>query len=182
MTSLQTYHVEDWAKYLEENEIDLQCPTCKDKLDGCEDCGALDACEDCSGSGYIEPLWNTVWNTGFRDTGENGQFPRESGSVFAFVKDSEIWFGLTCCGMDCTPFLAKAWLECFSDCPWLPEQFCVEGCNLRGGYVESCVGPQWARRIYRVMGSTVKMLRLQATRLAADLKEARKRLVKKPAK
>jgi hypothetical protein len=78
--------------------------------------------------------------------------------------------------MDCTPFLASAWLQMFPDCQWLPEQFIVEGCNLRGGYIESCLGRKQARKVYVLIGKTIQGTRRRARFLAEDLKVARKHL------
>lgn len=174
MRSLETYQVEDWSAFIAENDIDLSCPTCKG-LGENED--TREGCEDCGGSGYIEVMWNTIWNTGFHSAGRS--LPWECGSVFAFEHERHVWFGLGACGMDLTPHLAEAWLELFPDCQWLPDQFIVTGTNLRLGYVESCVGKKTARRIYAKIGETIKGTRKQAAYLAEDLKEARKRLAAK---
>ena len=53
MNALQTYHVDDWAAFIQDHDIDLTCLTCHGE--GCDDCT----------DGYLEPMWNTVWNTGF---------------------------------------------------------------------------------------------------------------------
>lgn len=169
MQTLETYQVEDWGKFIEEHDIDLSCPACQ----GCEDC------EDCGGRGYMEPLWDTIWNTGFHYVDQT--LPCKFPNVFAFEYDDYVWFGLTCCGQDNTPYLAAAWLEMFPDCNWLPEQFIVTGVNLREGYVESCVGKRTARRIYAKVGDTIKGARRQLAFLAEDLKEARKHLTEKGA-
>ncbi len=166
MTALQTYHIDDWAEFITTHDIDLTYPTCK---------GEKERCEDCDGSGYIEPLWNTIWNTGFSSGALS--VPAYLGNVFAFDWDGEIWFGLTCCGMDCTPFLALAWIEMFPGCQWLPEQFTVTGVNLRSRYIESCIGKGKARKVYGLIGKTVKGMRQQTKYLAEDLRAARKHLV-----
>ena len=143
---LETRHIEDWTEFIEENNIDLSCPVCKGE--GTTENGEY--CEDCSGTGYIEPMWNTIWNSGFH-AGDKYPATKEDGNVFAFDYDDEVWLGLSCCGMDCTPYLAKAWMIMFPDCMWIPEQFCVRGCNLTHGYIVSCVGKSWARKIYKTM-------------------------------
>jgi len=172
MTSLGTLHVDDWEKFIEENDIDLACPTCHG-----EGIVGQDDCEDCGGAGYLEPMWNTIWNTGFHGCAEH--LPAESHGVIAFEYDNHVWFALAGCGMDMTPHLAAAWAELFPQCEWIPEQFCVEGLDLREGYVESCVGKEMARRIYKLMDGTIEGMRNYAERLAEDLKLARKRLAKK---
>lgn len=165
MARLETYHVDDWAKFIEENDIDLSCPVCR---------GEKDECEECSGTGYLEIMWNTIWDTGFHAGSRS--IPASIHGVAAFEHNGNVWFGLQGCGMDMTPYLAAAWVELFPDCQWLPEQFIGNSTNLRGGYIESCVGKKLARRIYAVIGKTVKGMRQQATWLAEDLKEARKRM------
>jgi hypothetical protein len=182
---LQTYHVEDWGEFIDKESIDLQCPKCKGKgtVAGNDDAGKdLEDtdCEECSGSGYIEPMWNTIWNTGFHFT--DGSMPREVGTVFAFNWDGHIWFGLTGCGMDLTPHLAQTWMTIFPQCDWLPEQFIVEGCNLRGGYVESCLGKKDARKVYALIAKSIKGMRRQAANLAQDLKAVRQHMARKVAK
>ena len=159
MSALQMYHVDDWAEFITTHEIDLACPTCRSE--GCDDCT----------DGYLESMWDRIWNTGFH----SGALPVPSalGNVFAFDWDGEIWFGLSCCGMDCTPFLALAWVQTFPDCQWLPDQFIVGGCNLRGGYIESCIGRKDARKVYTLIGKTIKGMRREARNLADDLREAR---------
>jgi hypothetical protein len=168
MTSLQIYHVEDWGKFIEENDIDLSCPKCH---------GEGGACEECSGSGYMEIMWDTIWDTGF--SSQSVRTPSECHGVAIFERNGNVWFGLQGCGMDMTPQLAAAWLETFPDCQWLPEQFIVTGTNLRSGYIESCVGKKLARRIYTLIGKTIKGTRQQAAWLAEDLKQARKSLNEK---
>ena len=165
MGVLQTYHVDDWAEFIQAHDIDLTCPTCR---------GERERCNDCDGSGYIDPMWNTVWNTGFRNGAQS--VPAYLGNVFAFDWDGEIWFGLLGCGMDCTPFLALAWIEMFPGCQWLPDQFIVGGCNLRGGYIESCIGRKNARKVYTLIGKTIKGMRREAKNLADDLRAARRHL------
>ena len=169
MTALETYHVDDWAEFIQAQEIDLTCPTCRGEKENCDDCG---------GSGYMEPMWNTIWNTGYHN-GEQS-VPAHFENVFAFDWNGKIWFGLSCCGMDCTPFLAQAWIEMFPDCQWLPDQFIVSGCNLSGGYIEACISKNKARRVYTLIGKTIRGMRREAKNLADDLREARTRL-KKPA-
>jgi len=169
MTALQIYHVEDWGQFIEENDIDLRCPACKGE-------GTIDeaCCEECSGTGYMEIMWDTIWDTGFHANGR--QLPAEAHGVGMFKHEGNVWFGLQGCGMDMTPHLAAAWIEAFPDCQWLPDQFLVTGTNLRAGYIESCVGKKVARRIYTVIGKTIKGMRQQAAWLAEDLKQARKHL------
>ena len=151
----------------------------------CSDCDGTgeveddeECCEDCNGSGYIEPMWNTIWNTGFHAVAGR-KVPRQLGTVFAFEWDNEIWFGLSGCGMDCGPYLAAAWMEMFPDCEWLPEQFITEGCNLRGGYVESLLGKKEAKRVYALIANTIKGERRSLAFLAEDLKVARQRMSEK---
>jgi len=177
MQTLQTYQVADWGEFIQQNDIDLHCRHCQGQ--GRSDEGEY--CEECGGSGYIEPLWNTIWNTGFHATGEHGHpLPTaDLPNVFVFKHDDYVWFGLTCCGMDCTPHLAAAWLEMFPDCTWLPENFIVEGTNLRQGYAETCVGTWMARRIYAKIGASIKGARQHLAILSEDLKEARKKLAEK---
>jgi hypothetical protein len=165
MGALQTYNVDDWAEFIQAHDIDLTCPTCR---------GEREDCDDCDGSGYIDPMWNTIWNTGFR-TGAR-RVPTSLGNVFAFDWDGEIWFGLLGCGMDCTPFLALAWIEMFPGCQWLPDQFIVGGCNLRGGYIESCIGKSKARKVYALIRKTIQGMRREAKNLADDLRAARRHL------
>jgi hypothetical protein len=172
MPALEIYHVEDWGQFIEENNIDLHCPTCKGEGQVNEE-----NCEECGGSGYMDIMWNTIWNTGYHTDGR--QLPAEAQGVAIFEHDGHVWFGLQGCGMDMTPHLAAAWIETFPDCQWLPDQFLGNGTNLRGGYVESCVGKKMARRIYTIIGKTIKGMRQQAAFLAEDLKEARKHLSKK---
>ena len=181
MTSLQTYHVEDWAEFIEKNDIDLHCPACKGEgtIPGKTEDEEHKDCEECSGSGYMEILWDTIWNTGFHANCDGPKLPAEAHGVAIFEYDGMIWFGLQGCGMDLTPHLAAAWADTFPDCEWLPEQFIVTGCNLRGGYIESCLGKPMARRIYALIGKTIKGAKRQAAYLAEDLKVARKRLAAK---
>lgn len=180
MGSLQTYQVENWGEFITENEIDLLCPSCKGRGSADYGCGPdTEECEKCNGSGYMEILWNTIWNTGFHATPKHPT-PAEAHGVAVFEWDDHIWFGLQACGMDMTPHLAACWLEMFPDCQWLPDQFIVTGVNLRGGYVETCVGKKVARRIYALMGKTIKGMRQQAAYLAEDLKAARQHLNRKP--
>ena len=167
MTALQTYHVDDWAEFIQAHDIDLTCPTCRGEKRDCNDCG---------GSGFVEVMWDTIWNTGYRNGAQC--VPACLDNVFAFDWNGEIWFGLLGCGMDCTPFLALAWIKMFPDCRWLPDQFIGSGCNLRGGYIEACIGKNKARRVYTLMGRTIQGIRREAKNLADDLKEARKHLKK----
>jgi hypothetical protein len=167
MTTLKTFHVDDWADFIRANDIDLTCPMCR---------GDKENCDDCSGVGYMTPMWNTIWNTGYQNGAQH--VPAHLGDVFAFDWDGEIWFGLLGCGMDLTPCLAWAWIEMFPKCQWLPEQFIVSGGNLRGGYVEACIGKTKARRVYALIGKTIRSMRYEARSLADDLKEARNHLKK----
>jgi hypothetical protein len=167
MGSLETYQVEDWAQFIEKEEIDRTCPACK---------GETEKCEECNGSGYIEPMWNTIWNTGFHHCDNSPAVPTEVGPVFAFRWNDQIWFGLTGCGMDLTPHLAKAWITLFPECTWLPDQFIVRGVNLTQGYIVSCLGKTWARKVYRLIGKTIQAMRHEAAWLAKDLRVAREHL------
>jgi len=157
---LETKHIDDWQSFIEENDIDLICKKCNG--DGCEECTA----------GSIEPMWNTVWNTGFHST--DVELPIHLPNVFAFEYDDYVWLGLTCCGMDCTPYLALAWMALFPDCDWLPDQFILDGTNLRGGYYETELGKEDAKKIYALIESTIEGERQKLTWLEQDLCEAKK--------
>jgi len=150
MKSLEARQIEDWGQFIEEHDIDLSCDECNGTGEvEVEDGDEKEECQECSG-GYVEPLWNTVWDTGFHAAGR--ECPRQPApNTFAFEFDERIWLGLTCCGMDCTPFLALAWINLFPDCRWLPFEFHVTGCNLRGGYLQSCLGEADAKRVLEIM-------------------------------
>lgn len=146
-----------------------ECPDCEGNgiiYDKCTDCNGTgsDTCEeecpDCGGSPDIEFMWNTIWNTGFSTHMEFKLCPAPD--VFAFAYDGNIWFGLSACGMDCTPQLALAWVNTFPDCKWLPDQFYIRGCNLSGGYIKACVGPENARQIYKLMRNDCELRLEQA--------------------
>ena len=123
----------------------VTCPECEDEHIEVDDESEDVTCEDCD-NGYIEPLWNTIWDTEM--TAEGRGLPLEFGNVFAFDYDGTVAFGLTCCGQDCTPYLASAYVEMFGDDCCLPDEFMVTGTNLRCGYIRSCVGESQARKIY----------------------------------
>lgn len=169
MNTLETHHVDDWAEFIERENIDLTCPHCNGEAEDCEECGGI---------GYIEPMWNTIWNTGFSATSRDLSLPYEPDglAVFAFDWDGDIWFGLAGCGMNLTPHLAATWVETFPQCCWLPEQFHVRGINLTHGYVVSCVGAKRARKIYKLMARSAELYKNDANSLVAELKEARKHL------
>lgn len=151
---LNTMQVDDWSEFIEKTDLDLSCPACRGEGEvKDEKTGEVSCCEDCGGSGFIEPLWNVIWYTGFT---AKGDLPRQCGEVFAFEHGGNVWLGLSACGMNLTPHLARAWLEFFPDCRWLPRQFCVTGVNLTHGYVASCIGDEDAARVYRVMEQTFK--------------------------
>lgn len=204
---LETKHIEDWSEFIAQNdEINLQCSDCdgtgrvKPECGKCagtgvtdsaksfigEDCPACNGngtleeeeCDACGGDGYAEPMWNTIWNTGFSTNRHVPLFPGPN--VFAFAYEGEIWFGLTGCGMDFTPCLALAWINAFPDCNWLPDQFCVTGCNLTGGYISSCIGADNALRVYKLMESTYRGQLEQAKNNLAEIRNVLKNLKSKP--
>jgi hypothetical protein len=173
---LNTMQVDDWARFIEENNIDLSCPTCRGKGEiKDKETDEVSSCDDCGGSGYIEPLWNTVWDTGYHAS-TLGEFPREPApNVFAFEHEDHIWLGLSCCGMDCTPYLALAWVNLLPGCRWVPLEFMVTGVNLRGGYLTSCLGVADAMRVLAVMESGLEGA---IDSLGQDLKDVRDAVAK----
>lgn len=175
---LQTKHIESWGKFIEENEINLACPICEGACEVDDEKEGIKYCEECGGVGYIEPMWNTIWNTGFYAI--DYELPQEFGSVFAFEYNGEIWFGLSGCGMDLTPSLAAAWVEMF-DATWLPEQFMVTGINLTHSYVVSVVGKEKAAAIYKLMRDSWKSIINNANYNLKDLDEAEAKLQVAPA-
>ena len=154
-------------------EVEVECAICRGKgevattVDGenteeeCKACGGYgttdeqEECEECDGRGQIEPMWNTVWDTGFH--AERGFKLAPAPNVFAFEHDGYIWFGLTGCGMDFTPNLALAWVNTFPNCKWMPDNFWVGDCNLSGGYIQSCIGHVEALRVFNVMKSSAEI-------------------------
>lgn len=150
---LHTKYIEDWGRFLEEYDIDLACGECGG-TGTIYNVTEFETCPECDGDGAAEPMWNTVWNTGFSTHRESKLFPAPN--VFAFEYEQNIWFGLTGCGMDLTPYLALAWMNTFPDCAWLPEDFCMVGSRITGGYLESCLGKKDARRIYKLMLDSYK--------------------------
>ena len=175
MKSLETRQIEDWGQFIEENDIDLSCDECNGTGEvEVEDGDEKEECQECSG-GYVEPLWNTVWNTGFHASGR--EVPRQPApNTLAFEYDERIWLGLTCCGMDCTPFLALAWINLFPDCRWIPIEFQVTGVNLRGGYLTSCLGEADAMRVLRVMETGIEGLGASLGQDLQDVRDAARKL------
>ena len=162
---LQTMQIQDWPEFIEKNDIDLSCQVCAGQ-------GETDdkaTCGECGGSGRIEPMWATVWNTGRRRLQGDRNV---CGSVFAFEYDGKIWLGLTGCGLDLTPELARAWMAFFPGCRWLPEDFWVTGIKLRDGYVASVVGDEWAKKIYRLQRASAERVIEQAKQVLSDLRGA----------
>ena len=145
--NLETKHIDDWQEFIESNDIDI--------------------------IGF-EPLWNTIWNSGFHST--NVELPAKFPNVFAFEHNGYVWLGLTACGMDCTPHLALAWSELFPDCDWLPTQFINSGLDLRSEYVKSCLGKADAKKIYALIGKTIDGQKIQLDSLTKDLEVAYERL------
>ncbi len=174
---LETYHVEDWDKFTKENEISLMCSTCRGEgaIETSEDKDKLVTCPTCGGSGEIEPMWNTIWNTGFYNTHQETPYNFPNFSVFAIDWNGDIWFGLTGCGMDLPPELLAAWVEFFPDCNWVPENWLNES-NLASGYIAAVVGNEQARKIYNQIERTAEGMLKRAKAYLNDVAEAYKLL------
>lgn len=176
MVSLQKLQVEDWAKFAQGEDTNLACQRCH----GMGMVGRMHhECPDCDGEGSLIPIWNTIWNTGYGSIyhgklcGKKLPVKSDAGGVIIFEHEGQVWFGLSGCGMDMTPMLAAAWVEAFPSCTWLPDDFMVRGVNLTQGYIEACVGPQWAKRIYALMRKSAGLLRSEARSIEEELKQAR---------
>ena len=169
MRSIDHKNVENWTEFIEENDIDFTCRDCKGE--GCEECE----------EGSLIPMWNTIWDTGFYVSDDHHLPCKPAPNVVAFQHDKHVWLGLTGCGMDCTPYLALAWLNLFPNCQWIPENYLVTGYNLTEGYIESCVGEEDAKRIYDVMASGMKGSINADIRVLRDVREVRKILVERSA-
>jgi hypothetical protein len=143
--SLSTRRI-DARTFFEENDISLTCLKCKGE--GCDDCN----------EGYLEIMWNTIVDTDFPAGSDYCpvELPHDFGGVVAFEFDGNIWLGLSACGMDMSPYYCKAWLELFPDVGWLPTQW-INSTNLYGGYYQSTVGPEWAKKIIAKYGETLEM-------------------------
>ena len=167
MRSLDTERIEDWGDFIEKHDVNFTCRECEGE--GCEECE----------EGSIFPMWNTVWDTGFFVSDHHHLPCKPAPNVVAFQHGDHVWLGLTGCGMDCTPYLALAWLNLFPDCRWVPENFLVTGYNLTEGYIETCLGTEDARRIYEVMDTGMRGSIQSDIRVLKDIRATKRLLEEK---
>lgn len=155
------------SEFWMQNDVDLLCRACSGE--GSNEDG--EDCEECDGSGAFNPIWNTIWNTGFSDRAlPDG--PRAIGAVLAFSYEGNVWFGLMGAGMDMSPHLCEAWLTMFPDCEWVPQEW-ASITNLMGSYFESCIGEEMTRRIVVLYARSLRA-RIEADQ--ASLNEIQKYL------
>lgn len=157
----------DWQKEFE--DWDLSCPFCHGEDE-------QEECEDCYGTGFVEPIWNTVWEIGFlggRDVISEEtvkEVIRETNCLVLFNHEEGKWYlTLSGCGMDLTPELCYAWLLLGFE--WLPLEWAESlhvdyAANLSRGKFDRVL--EEARKTLRTASAKCEYLQLKLERKEAN--------------
>lgn len=131
----------DGQDWFAAHDVDLTCPACL---------GNEHDCDDCDGSGRLAIIWNTIWNTGFYSIPGEVKAPAVHGPIVAFEYNDSIWFGMTGCGMDMSPYLIAAWFHFFPTVRWIPDGW-INETKLFGGYYGSVAGQEIEDKIFPIL-------------------------------
>lgn len=181
----------DWDTELD--NFDLDCPACEgaghsshlctscdgtgrktedEPCEDCQGCGEIDDddCEGCAGTGKIDTVWNTIWNLGLRGEDalsreQRAQVLKETSCFVAWNNEDQAWYlGLTGCGQDLTPHMAKALLIC--DFKWIPLDWAYDLVEHLGErYIRGEIGQEWFEKVQEALVHTVDGLLIQANRM-----------------
>lgn len=156
---------EDCDNYEAEQEGPGPCATCREELHEEIDVSDYDWCEYCEGHGYIDPMWNTVWDVGYAGYGAISErqqrevLENTNCAVLWNYEDNAWYLCLMACGMNLTASLAKALaILGFS---WLPESWAYKMARDMD-YATYVAGEDAMPQLKDMMANTAQQMRREA--------------------